>query len=220
MSMYHLAKRRTDQTVRRLPQSRLCKSRICGAVEHGSPERIALRQAGVVEVTSWIVLHADPLHDPARRQVAWDGERHDLGQPQRSEAVDEDGPGCLRRVAPSPVLAREAPARFDRWGKRGRKGDVLQAHEAHERRDARHLHRPEAEPMSCNVLLETGGLGITLNTGEDPWKPAAYLGVGIQGSEDGEIRIPPRAEEQPGGAKQRRAGFHDRTSYDHLTSDV
>ncbi len=74
--------------------------------------------------------------------------------------------------------------------------------------------------MSCNVLLETGGLGIALLTGEESWKPAAYLRVSIQGSEDGEVRILPRAEEQPGGAKQRRVGFHNRTSYDHLASDV
>ncbi len=184
--------RRSSLSISRVPIFPL------SAVEHVALQRMAVGQGRMVKIAPWIVPHANPFHDPARWQVAWDGERHDFSQPKRPKAVGERSPSCLRSVTLAPVVAGKTPASLDGRGKRSSKRHMLQAHEAHERCSAGHLHRPEAELVRCDVLLYPHGLGIALLAGKGAWKPAAYLGVGVEGSEDGQVRLPPRTKQQPG----------------------
>ena len=115
-------------------------------------EQTALRHVWMVEVARWIVLHADPLHDPTRRYVARHCKGDDLRQVKWAKPVGERRPGRFRGVAAASVLPREAPARLD---------------------------GPEAKAIRCDMVLEPGSLGVTFLAGQGARKPSANFGVGI-----------------------------------------
>src|SRR3954464_5773602 len=79
-------------------------------VQHVPSEGVSRGDARVVEVLVRRVLEADPAHHGARRLVGDRGERDDLVQAEGREAVLENGPGRLGRVAVSPGTPPQPPA--------------------------------------------------------------------------------------------------------------
>src|SRR5262245_7089884 len=132
------------------------------AVEQVAPQRMARREARVVEVAGGVALQADPLHHRARAPVPRHREGDDLVEPESLEAEGERRARGLGGVAPSPVLAREAPADLDRGCEGSLEVDVREADEAREGDGTGGLEREEPEAEALEVRLDAVGERIAL----------------------------------------------------------
>src|SRR4051794_36399399 len=106
-------------------------------------ERVADRNARVVEVVGGIARHPEALHHAHRAGVPRRGERDDLLEAQLLEAEAERGPRAFRGVAEAPGVTRQPPADLDRGSEWGIECDLGEPGEPDERGVRSPLHRPQ-----------------------------------------------------------------------------
>ncbi len=84
-----------------------CEQSLAGmhTIQYASLER-GPGKVWMIEIIVRIVRHAEPLHDPLRRNVAGGRERDDVVQLEGSESIIEYGAAAFGCVTPAPMLAR------------------------------------------------------------------------------------------------------------------
>ena len=83
-------------------------------VEDVATQGVTLRQHRVLEIELGTALHPDPLHDCRGPKVLRGGERNDLRQSQRLEAVRQHPPGRFGCVPATPTTPRRAASQSPR----------------------------------------------------------------------------------------------------------
>lgn len=74
------------------------------AVEDVAAERVAFREAGVVEVVGGVVGHGELFHDAAGAEICRDGEGDEACEVEGVEGVMENGAGAFGCQAAAPVV--------------------------------------------------------------------------------------------------------------------
>lgn len=172
-------------------------------VENMAAERVAGRDAGVIEVKLGMVNHAQSFHHAAGGKVGGHGEGDDLRQAQGLEAVIEHGAGAFGGESATPVGIGQAPADFYRAvGYSGDgKGQDLGADEADEGSILDQLGGEEAEAMTVDVSAEALDGGVALFPREGAGEVFANARVGVHGREGRQVGVFPGAENEAWGAE-------------------
>ena len=157
----------------------------------------------MVEIVGRIVLHADALHDADRAAVGGHREGDDLLQTQSGEAGIERSLGAFGGVTLAPMRAGEAPADLHRRREVRIEPRDREADKADERRDARHLDRPPAEPVLREMSLDARDESIDVRAGRGG-QELHDARVVEHGDEGLVVRVAPGAQEQARGGNGRR----------------
>jgi len=126
------------------------------AIEEMAAQRMALGQAGVVEVGGGIVNHADLLHHPARALILGNGKRDKAGEAKGLKGEVNHGARAFGGQASAPAVESETPANFNRgheW--RVVAGDV-EADKADEPLLGDEFGGVDAVAVTVEVLLDAG----------------------------------------------------------------
>ena len=125
-------------------------------IEHVPAQRMAGRQAGMVEVVGRGMGHAEFLHHAAGTEIARHRERNKAGQAEIFKCEVNDGAGSFGSQPLPPIARSQAPANFDsghKWCVERRDG---KADEAEEGLIFAEFGGEEAETVFVKVPLDAG----------------------------------------------------------------
>src|SRR5438270_5220663 len=114
------------------------------------------------------------------------------------ETEVERSPRRLGGIAMTPMRPAQPPSHLDRRGEGRLEHRLVEADEADESRDARHLDRPEAEAAALEFLLDPAHEGSAVGPGAHSVEEMLHHDrVGIDRRERIEIGVSPAAQQEP-----------------------
>ncbi len=143
--------------------------------------------------------HAQPFHDPHRRDVAESRQSDDLRQADTGEAVLDRRSGGLGGITATPIITMQPPGDFDGRGERGLEFHPRQSDGTDERGHTSRFHSPLAVAGLGHMPYRLGNVVITLRSGQRTHQKPHHDRIGVLFRKQRQIAVPPRAQDQTSG---------------------
>ena len=163
-------------------------------VENVSAERVAFRQAWMVEIVLRIASHTQLLHDADGAQIRRNRERDERGKMQVVESVANDGTGAFRGQSPAPLFCGETPADLDAGREVRIESRNADANESDEIPGALQFGCVEAVTVLIEVSFNTVDHGAALGSGQGRGKEFDDCGVSVDAGERRVVSCKPAAK--------------------------
>jgi hypothetical protein len=165
------------------------------SIQQVTTQGIALIEHGMVEVITWIVCHAQSLHDPARADILRHREGDDLAHCQMVATIVEDGARRFSGISVIPVLTRQSPADLDAGREVRLKARNCKANHPRKCSHPRNLHCPKPKAVLRKMSLDAINGRIAICSCHAR-KKLTDARIGIQGRERIAVFDSPASQKQ------------------------